>query len=152
MSAKITRTANKITKRLDAMISRERAVKGYLARNVYRQYQKAQLERWKTEGKSEGVSWSTLNERYRAAKLSRFAAYPGGGRKMLIARDRLRPSIVGPHTEHRLLVTERSIRIATVTPYASYVNEARNFSVFRRERIREWTNGVRDYVTRGRMT
>lgn len=102
-----------------------------LAREIYRIYQNAQRARWMSENKSEGRPWKALNPTYQVKKIKRFAAYPGGGRKMLIATGALQASVIGTDTKHhRRLIERNRMVVATTLPYAAYVAEVRPFMEF----------------------
>jgi len=134
---------------LEAMVSRANSVQGYLNRNLYRQYQNAQRTRWQTEGASEGTKWLPLNPGYAKRKLVRFASYPGGGRKMMIATKRLFDAVVGPSGEHRKEVTSRSLTIGWTTPYAVYADEKRPFSSFSNKTEQQMYDGLAKYLIEG---
>lgn len=114
----ITTITNQIEANLAGMVNRTEALPGFLKRDTYRRYQKAQLERWQTEGASEGKKWAPLNAKYAAWKRRRYGAgasyqfhhslkasanmrhvwgpFPGNGTKMLIATGTLVAAVVGP--------------------------------------------------------
>jgi len=111
---------NSIEKNLQGMIERGNSMKGFLNRVTYTQYQKFQMERWKTENASEGGRWKALQPAYKLYKLKRYGGgpkfkwvggqgknrpwqragnwknYPGSGTKTLIATGRLVSSVIGP--------------------------------------------------------
>lgn len=149
-----------ISRSLRSMETRSKTVQGYLNRVVYPLYQNAQRLRWQSENGTQGTKWlpyertfasSGAAAAYRRHKLKKFAAAPGGGRKLMIASGRTFQSVIGPSIDHRKLVTARSIKIATVVPYARYANDARPFDEFNEEfkvRIRK---GIAKYLVTGRM-
>jgi len=152
MSNKISmsKLSNDISRRLDGMTVRSQAgLQAYLARNVYKQYQKAQMKRWQTQGSSGTGQWAELSEAYAATKRVKFASYPGHGVTLLVATNRLQKSVIGTSGEHRLMVAERSIRIATVVPYAEYVNDARQFEKLGEKTTREILNGIKRFLAKG---
>lgn len=106
-----------------------------LLRDITKAYQQVQVKRWETQGRSEEMPWSPLSQKYREAKQKRFAGYPEGGRRILIAtgnllraatlqpigsRPRGYPKVVGSR-----IVNESSIVFAIRGPYARYVNDRR---------------------------
>jgi len=122
-------------------------VKGYLNRVVYKQIIEAQQKRWMTEGASEGKQWIPLNPEYRQRKLKKFASYQGGGRKMLIATNRLVDSMTGKsNQDHFKLVTERRIEVGSLVEYARYVDEKRDITTFGDKTINEILKGLNDYL------
>jgi hypothetical protein len=69
--------SDQITPRLQAMIDRSKSVQAFLNSVIYTMYQNFQMQRWMTEGSSEGESWPALNSTYAKYKLRRY----GGGAK-----------------------------------------------------------------------
>lgn len=131
------------------MVKRANLVPGYLNRVVYRQYQNAQRERWKTENNGEdftGGRWEPVDPVYAAYKKKKWADSPGGGGKLLIRTKRLFDSVVGPHSDHLKLVGDRSIRIATSVPYAEYVDEKRTFTSYSVVFKKKIMKGLSDYL------
>ena len=128
--------------RLQGLMDRASGSQGFMLRVIYPRYQKAQLKRWMTEG----PGWPPLTARYAAQKRVRFAAYPGSGRKMLIATDRLRQSVVGPHRDFRMHTTRTSMVISTAVPYAGWVDERRDFTTFDRATVQQWRDDLMEYV------
>lgn len=144
MKASITSVSKTIEKRLDQMIKQASQTRAFLERVVYREYIKAQRKRWMTEGATDGwgplQKWTALNTKYAAWKRRRYAAAPGGGRKMLIATQRLFLAVVGEGDGHKKLISDRSIVIGVDIPYAKYVNSSRPFFIFSDEMM----NGLKD--------
>lgn len=139
-----------ITQRLDGMLFRERALQSYLARNVYRQYQKAQIERWTTQGASETGKWAEISSAWKKRKIRLYGAGPGS--KILYATGRLFGSVSGYKDtagEHRVLVSPKNITIQTATPYAEYVEKKREFMKFSAQTTRDITSGIRDFLILG---
>lgn len=104
------------------------SVRGWLNRVAYPEIINAQLRRWQSEGASEGEKWQALNPAYARSKLKRFADYPGGGRKMLIATGRLVDSMTGRSEEGRKIVQETKLTIVSTVPYGEYVDEVRDIT------------------------
>jgi len=138
-----------ITKYLKGLRQRERALEGYLNRNVLRQYQNLQRKRWITENVSEGKEWAKLNPTYAAWKKKRFATYPGGGTKKLIASGTLFVSVIGPGKGFRKVTTPRSLYLATTIEYARHVNEARPFDQWSDRSRKEILNGISRFIFKG---
>jgi hypothetical protein len=131
------------------MRQRERALVGYFNRNVLEQYRNLQRKRWITENASEGQEWAALNPTYSARKRRQFASYPGRGTKKLVATNRLFRGVIGPGEDFRKVVTSRGLYIATITPYAKYVNEDRNFTDWSTRSEHELKVSVAQFIFKG---
>lgn len=129
-NSRFTKISGGISKSIESMLTREKKMQGWLNTVAYKTYQNAQRKRWMSENDSEGLRWKPINALYRQQKLKRFASFPGGGRKTMIATDRLRQSVVGPSPDHRKLTTTKSITILTSVPYANEVDKERTFTTF----------------------
>jgi hypothetical protein len=151
MSKEFTRVVNGVTKSLEGMLNRANLIDGYLDRVVYPMYQNLQRERWASENATQGSSWPSLQPAYAEMKLKRYADYPGGGTKMMIATKRLFNSVVGDEdtSEHEKVVSNHSLQIFSTTPYAEYANVVREFKEFSVETMREIMSGIVNYITRG---
>lgn len=136
-------TENGIIQRLNQMISDVDNISGYLNRIVYPQYQAAQIERWKTEGSSEGIPWASLNKSYQEYKKRKYASYSYGGTKMLIATGKLFDSVV----KAKKIVKRRSIEVYTTNEYAKYVDEERDFTSWSKSTMSEIKKGLIDYIS-----
>lgn len=129
--ASIKSLTEEIEKALEGMVKRANMIPAYLNRVVYREYQNAQRKRWETENAGDdfaGGQWQSLDLAYATWKKKKYAGYPGGGTKILIRTNRLFSGVVGPGADHRKIVDDRSIRIATAVPYGQYVDNTRTFS------------------------
>lgn len=127
----------KILKRMDAMIEKGKSPRAFLERVVYPSYLRAQMKRWMSEGRSDGVgsmpAWAPLSTVYKKAKLKRWAAAPGAGTKMLIAGGKLYQAVLDEGPGHRKIVSEKSLIVGidpAEVPYAKYVNAKRPFFIF----------------------
>lgn len=120
-------------------------------RNVVRAYQNLQRKRWMTENESEGRKWEPLNPTYAKAKRKKWAAAPGGGRKMLIASGKLYQSVIGPGEGFRKVATPRQLIISTSVEYAVHVNEARPFTRWSRESIAEFQRMIKDFIFKNKL-
>lgn len=137
--------------KLRAMLDRSGLIRGWLNRVAYPLIIEAQRIRWASENASEGSSWPQLNPSYATAKLKRFAAFPGGGRKMLIATGRLVESVTGDNTkDHYKLVEERRLTVGTMVGYAKYVDEDRNFTTFGKATKDNLTKRLNQYIQEGK--
>lgn len=141
-------TSDGISSYLKGMLSRANLVQGWLNRVAYPRLIKIQRERWQSEGANEGTKWTPLkSDRYKRYKLTKFADYPGGGRHLLVATSRLVDSMTGDNqNDHWKLVTNRSLEVGSLVPYAPYVNDARNIVVLSDETIEELETELELYL------
>ncbi len=143
-----------IQDQLEAMVRRANLLPAYLNRVVYKEYQKAQRDRWKTENVGPdfvGGQWRSLDPIYAAWKKKKYSSSPGGGTKLLIRTGTLVQSVVGPGEGHEKIVTNRSIRINTSVPYATYVDETRNFTQWSPVFYGRIYKGLSDYLLKNIM-
>jgi len=147
---KLKISENGIAKFLNGMLQRSSLVKGWLNRVAYPTIIRVQRQRWITEGNSEGYAWKQLSPNYEKYKLRKFADYPGGGRKLLIATNRLVDSMTGDNqSEHYKLVTDKTLEVGTFVPYAKYVDEQRSIVKLSPETVAELKDGLKKYLTKG---
>ncbi len=133
MNVSVKSLTNGIERQLEDMVKRANLVPAYLNRVVYPTYQKAQRERWTAENSGAdfaGGAWPSLDPAYASWKKRKYADSPGGGSKMMIRTKRLFDSVVGPSDEHRKIVDNKSLRIATTVPYAIHADAHRTFTQF----------------------
>lgn len=136
--------------KLNQMLSRGQLTRGWLNRVAYPMIVEAQRIRWASEGASEGRSWQRLNPAYAMYKLKKFAEYPGGGSKMLIATGKLVASMTGDQTSnHFKLVEDERILVGTTLDYARYVDEARNITNLGQDTKQALQNSLRAYLSGG---
>lgn len=129
MKLQIKQVTNSILAKQKQMATIRAKARSYFAREVYKIFRKAQMQRWKTEGKSEGKKWKKLNKKYARYKRIKYASYKGHGRRMLIGTYTLFPSIVGQDKSHHYRIyTRTGLIIGTDLEYAKYVDEARNIT------------------------
>jgi len=146
---KMTSLSKKIEDRLNRLVENANLVDGYLERVVYRQYQKAQKDRWTTENTSAFSAprkWDALDPSYAAYKKRKFSDFIGHGEKMLIATGRLFQGVIGPSEDHRSVIGDKKIEIYTSVPYASYVDEDRSFTKFSPSFYSDIFKGLNDYL------
>lgn len=167
MSASLKTTSAGITKRLDSMMSRSQALEGFINRVIYPLYQNYQRRRWMDQNAKQTGQWDALNPSYAARKKimygggpkhewvggrtpwrvkGQWPSYPGQGTKMMIATGRLFKGVIGESGEHKKIVTTKSLRIFTTVPYASYADEARDFSTFDRAFKRDILRQTMQYI------
>lgn len=147
MRLSFKKTSDGILKRLDGMVSRSKDVRVVLNRTIYKMYQEAQIKRWDTENTSEGRRWTRLSEPYRLRKLKKYANYPYGGTRILIATGTLLQSVVGGSQKyHRKIVRRDGLTIHTTVPYAPDVAEKRPFMEFSRKTTASWQREILKYL------
>lgn len=150
MRANIVKTSSGIEDNLNGMLTRSKAMSSYLNRVLFRKYQKAQLERWQTEGASEDLQWQPLNKDYERWKKKKFAAYPGSGNAMMIATDRLRSGATGEDSAYYYkMVTDDKFVVGInlgALPYAPYPGVLRSYMKFKEETLDGWRRGLSAYI------
>lgn len=153
VSASFQSVEDGITRSLQAMVERGRSVSAYLNRAVFREFQEAQIQRFETQGSSEGMAWPALNEKYAKWKRKKYASYPGGGNVMMIRTGTLASGAEGRDSGYFYkAVDDTSITIGinvSALPYAKYAGNARPFMSFSDQTLIEWHQGIRDYITKG---
>jgi len=153
MAAGLTFVDN-ISKDLKAKISRANTVSSYLDRVFARQFAKAQIERWETQNASETGQWQALNTKYATYKKKKFASFPGGGSKMMIATGKLQgAATLRDSAGYLKLTTNKSISISINTgyiPYAIYPGTMRPFMEFSDETERKWSDAITDFIGLGK--
>lgn len=133
---------------LRGMLDRGNLVRGWLNRYAYPAIIAVQRQRWMSEGASEGAGWAPLNPTYARYKLRKFADFPGGGRKMLIATGKLVDGMTGDNmADHYKLVTTTKLEVGTLVSYAKYVNEKRNIVDLSEATIEKLSKSLNDYLT-----
>lgn len=147
-------TLKNVTKKFEDILKRERALQGFLNKNVAAKYQNLQRKRWITENSSEGGQWQRLNPKYAAYKRKRWMDAPGGGRKMLVASGTLFKCMITPGdgvNGYRKIATDRRLVISTGIEYARHVDEARTFSKWGRESIGEFRAMIYDFIVKNKL-
>jgi hypothetical protein len=143
-----------ISNDLAGIISRGRSLGTYLDRVVWPQFQQAQINRWETQGASEGFSWPELNPTYAKRKKKKFAAFPGAGNAMMVATGRLSSGAQGRDTAYfGRTVTESKMTVmvsSSALPYAIYPGKARPFMVFSDDTMSAWTGAAAAYMMGGK--
>lgn len=138
---------NGIKDQLQGMVNRANAMQGFLNRNIYRMYQNAQRDRWITENQSEGRQWDKLSPGYSKYKPKKYANYPGGGRKMMIATGRLAAAAQGKSPELYKIATNKQL-ILTIKgiEYASHADESRTISKWSNETMDKMYKAISDFA------
>lgn len=154
MKASFGQKGSGIEGSLNKMLTRANTVSSYLDRVIFPKFQKAQLERFKSENASQGDTWAPLNPEYAKRKRKKYAAYPGAGSAILIATGRLMKAATGQEGYNKI-VTNQGITIGVdlgAVPYAGYVGSARPFMKFSDATIADWKAGIVAYVGKGKAT
>lgn len=147
-----------LDKKFATLLKPDNLFAGWANREFQKLYGENQKARWMSEGASEGRSWKPLNQRYALRKRIDYADEPGRGTKMLIATGRLFAGVMPPEQrgafrgnaeEFRKVVEKKSVRIATTVPYAKFVSEEREFSVFSSKTRITWARSYKSYLIRG---
>lgn len=144
-----TKVQTGIEQTLKGYLDRSKLVAGYLDRVVYKTYQNRQNQRWMTQGASELSVWKPLNPFYAERKKTLFAAYDGGGTKMMIATGALRTAVVGPGKGHRKVINGNRIEINWTTPYAVYTEEQRPVNVWDHKQDKQMYDDLAKYLMKG---
>ena len=153
MSASAQIKVEKIYANIDRMLESANGVRGYINRVVYAQYQKAQIERFKSGGDgsksvvtSEGDKWDALDKKYLKRKRVKHAKDDYSGNQMLVATGRLlRETVLA-----RKRTLKYGLEVYVITPYAKYVNESRPFMTFSSRTRRSILDGMRRYMRYGK--
>ena len=146
-----------ISNRLNGMFRRSSiGLQVYLKTEVYKQYQEAQLARWKSGGSgdssvitSEGDKWGALKPAYRKYKRRKFGSMAYGGNQILVATGALLKSVIGPGNGQNLIVSPKSITISTSVSYAPYVNAERQYSKFGPKTMGQIKSGIVGFIKNG---
>lgn len=150
------KVADNIKKSLQEMVERSNDLSSYLNRNLFRQYQKAQIERWETENSSQGGQWDRLNPTYEMRKKTKFASFPGSGNVMMVATGHLKDGATGRDPAYFLkLVSNKQFTISINTgslPYAVYPGVQRPFMEFSDDTERRWMDGITQFLGRGEVS
>lgn len=143
-------SVNGIADHLNGMAERSKRLTGWLNRVAYPELLKVQRVRWQTEGSSEGDKWVALEPNYKRSKLKKFADYPGGGTKMLVATSRLVGSMTGDNkADHWKLVKGNQLTMGSIVPYAGYVDESRNITALSDDTVSRLARMARAYIMNG---
>jgi len=147
VSVKLERVKDTTVDALTDMILKAKTPRAFFSRVIYPEYKKAQVERWQTENTSQGEHWVPLNPTYSKYKKTRFAAYPYGGTRMLVATGKLLKSITGEETrDHVAIFTDSSMTVGTSLDYAAYVADTRPIVEFDEAMIDHWVEMVQNFI------
>lgn len=147
-------TQNAIEKNLEGLLSRTHSVSSYLNRILFRQYQKAQIERWQTENASQGSQWAPISEMYARRKRKKFASAPGGGNVIMTATGRLMSGAQATDSAYFFKkVTDKSftigINVGTLA-YAVYPGVMRPYMEFNEETEKQWREKLLAFVVQNK--
>lgn len=142
-----------INSQLEGMLTRVKGMQAYLNRVVFKQYQVAQLERWKSAGTgqnavhtSEGDFWDALQPAYYKRKRKLYSEYAYAGNQFLVASGKLLQKVINPDK----IVTPKSITMRVPISYAPYVAEKRPFMTFGEKTTGIIMDGIRDFMLWGK--
>lgn len=126
MNAQFSKKSDAISRFSDAMQAMVSSddLSAFFARQIYPMYQLAQKNRWVTENASENGQWRELNAEYVKYKKKKYAGYPGGGTKKVIATGKLVAAATGEGPGLNKFITANQMRLAIdlgQIPYAKYV-------------------------------
>jgi hypothetical protein len=162
---------NSVKKWNQNLLTKTSAVNAILNRDIFPDYKRKQIERWKTEGESEDESWDALNPTYSAWKRRVYSGYPYAGARMMVATGLLlKQTVQTPKKVVRngtMFITITANTTARERPvglrgkklkrpsrkenYAKFANEARNFTHFGSTTRREWRKMVAKEVSKLRF-
>jgi hypothetical protein len=152
--ASFRKTSDVLGKSLQAMVDRGRSLSTYFNRALFPQYQQAQIERWETQGSSQGEEWAPLTKPYATRKKKLFAAFPGAGNVLMVATGRLASGAQGKDAANYVkLITDSMIRVSvnlSTLPYAKYPGVMRPFMIFSQDQEYQWAYDATQYVMGGR--
>lgn len=141
--AKLKQIGNGIGEQIKGYLDRARLIDGYINRVIYPTYRHRQAKRYQTENASEGTKWAPLNPDYAKRKLTKFASYPDGGRKTMIATGRMKDSVIGPGADHKKIGPSKGrLEVYWTTPYAVYTEDIRPVNVWDRRQDEEMYHGA----------
>jgi hypothetical protein len=153
MTTEIKPDNSKFLKWTQRMLGIDKQLDGALQTIVYpflfEGDQSVQARRWMSQGASEGYPWKPLNKSYAKYKLKRYASYPGGGSKLLVAKSRLLGANTGRPTQGgdiNKLIQNGTLYVRVAVPYAGYVNSDREIKRFSPETYRAVTDKVKQYM------
>ncbi len=150
MNAKLEVTHDGISEKLKTMLTRANGVSTFLQRVILPEYYKAQEERWETENASEGETWTAIKPGYAAYKKRKFASFPGGGEKLLIATGKLAFAATGrtPSDGYKLITNDSFVVGINdeAIPYGKYVAETRPIMKFSDDTVNSWKDQIARYI------
>ena len=120
------------------MLSLDKQIAGALQTIVYPFLfdgdQSRQFLRWQSKGASEGSPWRPLTQKYAKQKLRRFAKFPGGGTRLLVATSRLLSANTGRPEESgdiNKLIMNGVLYVRIGVPYAKFVHKFKSGGINR---------------------
>ena len=152
------------------MLRPEAKLRALLQREIYPMYQNMQMERWRTEGRSEESKFprNSINWEFHKKQMKqRFPdRYPGGD-KSLVYTGALASSVIGGVGSgatdwgsgegakyHRKVITDKKLFVTTTIPYAMKVVDwmaeggARSFMTFSQKSKDQMQTRVREFMRR----
>lgn len=159
---------NAITARLNSYILKAKDARALLNGPILSVYQNAQIQRFQTENASETGQWEPLSTKplfyywgtdpdlkgyfaggYAEWKKRKYAGYPGGGEKIMIATGALSEAAIGRGAGFRKVVTTRSLMVSVddeTIPYAKYAAMHRPFMNFGGNTINQMKDMIKDFM------
>lgn len=149
-----------IRKNLRAKLDRAKSVSSYLNRTLVRKFQKAQIERWQTQNSSEGAGWEQVNPESAYGKWKRkhyASSYGGGVITMIRTGDLSAGAQMRDDAKDKFLkiVSDTSFFVSINTdaiPYASHPGKKRPFMSFGDDTIRDWKQGIMQFIAMNKDT
>lgn len=138
MATGVTITKNGIAKLHKQLLDKSKMPLAIAAREIVPTYINAQVKRWESENTTETGQWDRLDKSYEAYKKVKYAAYPEQGGRMLVATGDMLKAVTlqGGVVNHGAYLPEPgTFHVQIISPYASYVNELRDFSTFGHDTI-----------------
>ena len=130
-------TEDRIQSRLNDMIAKGRDASAILNTTIMDMYFQAQVIRWQTENSSEGAQWANYaSKNYAIYKQKKYASFPEGGRRKMIATGHLikvATGQLGMGGALKKVVTPNRLTVSIddgETPYAKYVAKDRPIMAF----------------------
>ncbi len=167
MNAKFKQVQNGF-KKWKARVGEPRAkIRGFFVRELYPFYQEKQMQRWETEGKSEGGDFAfPASSPYWAKKKLELKQKYGnkfpGGDKWLTFTGNLASIVIGTipsaqcgvsgRSYHRRSITDRKLTVSTTIPYGSKVVDwmrtrgRKSFMKFGQNTHKEMRNKIADFL------
>lgn len=151
--ASFQKTKDGVQRNLQAMVQRGKSVSSFLQRVIFPFYQQAQINRWQSEGSSEGLAWEPLNPVYAKRKAKIFAAYPGAGRALMVATGKLAKGVQAQDSSlYYKLISDESMTISVnlgAIPYAPYPGVMRPYMTFSDDTTQSWKDMITKYLING---
>lgn len=158
MNVKLKLSADGIGDFFRGMLDRARQIDGWLNRVAYPELLRYQAQRWKTQNANAGGTWKPVSEKYAKWKSKKYGAFPGGGRKTLIARGKLAYSMTlqsslaaseaATKDDHYKLVAGNKLEMGSFVRYAKFVEaQGRDITSLSNEFTKDLAKRLGEYLT-----